>query len=128
MEKGRLGIVLAGSALIAGFFMPWISVDFGPATLQVSAFQMMTQHGQTAAVHPVLLALVPLAGLAMVVTALLNHRWSRAVAFLSGAGILGYAGLRAAQVFFAISGWGIWLVVGAAVAGVVLALVSGKKR
>jgi hypothetical protein len=130
MERARAGIAVAGAGLVAGFFLPWISADFGVGTFNASAYQMVTHWGafDAAPFMTIMLVLVPVAGLAMLVTALTNSRLMRPISLLTGLGILGYGTFKLAQALFATSGWGIWIVVAAAVAAVVIPLASHAKK
>jgi len=126
MEKARAGIAISGAGLIAGFFLPWISYG----GFHISAFEMATAPGafSIAPFATVMLCLMPVAGLAMLLSALANAKAMRAISVVTGLGILGYGGYRIASEFIAASGWGLWIVIGAAVAAIAVPLALRAKK
>jgi hypothetical protein len=116
----KLLLAIAGAALVAGFFMPWIEIGrLGSA----SGWQIV-KSGQVALVTRLILALCPIGGAALLAAALKNDRRAGTIALGMGLGVLGYVGYKVAQAFLAVTGIGLWIVLAAAVIALGIGLVA----
>ncbi len=119
-KKGQSALVFAGLALAVGFFLPWI--DFG-GVFRVSGFDVVW-HGGAAFYTRALLALLPLAGVALAIAGLTGSRSAPLLGFTIGGGVLGYVLVKTVWSFLITTGWGMWLVLG----GAAVALAAGAFR
>ncbi|HTM20887.1 MAG TPA: hypothetical protein VL172_10275 [Kofleriaceae bacterium] len=110
-----IALTAAGVALVAGFFLPW----FGHA----SGWDLV-RNDHIALLQRLLFALCPLLGAGLVASSIVGSRRTALIAVGAGLGVLGYTGYKVADVFLAITGWGLWVVLG----GAALALVVGLAR
>ncbi len=113
----RVIMTIAGISILVGFFMPW--VDFGGIE-DASGFTLLRKVDLPTSWLAVLLA-VPAGGLFLAAAGLSGVRFSRYLALLVGALIMGYGAYRAFQVFFSVTGPGIWLIA----VGALIALIVG---
>src|SRR5688500_1891923 len=110
-KQNRTFIAVAGLALIAGFFLPWIS--FGG--LGASGWFFATNGPWSAFIW-----LVPVGGLAMFLTAITGSKHARLTSGAVGLALVGYAVVKTVHSFFATTGIGLWLVIAAALAALAL--------
>jgi hypothetical protein len=123
VNRSRGTLTLIGASLVAAFFLPWI--DLGVASL--SGFDLVrARHVEL--LTRILILGVPLTGLGLMAAAATGERRTRALAIVTGLGILGYTSFEVARSFLKITGYGLWIVLGCAVAALVtgLALPAGK--
>jgi hypothetical protein len=125
MDKSRGVVVLAGLALIAGFFLPWIDIG---GFFQVSGLQMVLHGEGSSTAARVALAALPLVGLALIVAAAGNARAARALGFFVGGGILLYFFGSIAWGFLKTTGVGLWLVLGGSALALVAGLSAARRR
>lgn len=118
-KHNRTLIAIAGVALVLGFFLPWIS--FGG--LGASGWFFARNSSASAFIW-----LVPVGGLAMVGTAVTGSRHARLTSAAVGLALVGYAVVKTVYSFFATTGLGLWLVIGAALAALALPLLSRSER
>jgi len=107
-KTGRMVIGIAGLTLLAGFFLPWLSVSNSGWTFSASAYGIVRAGGSFGMLQVLMIA-VPLAGLTMFVSSLRSVRAARAASLLSAVGL----GALAAYNILAVTGWGLWIVVAA---------------
>ncbi len=116
MNKTHSAVVLVGGALIVGFFLPWISLGlFGG----ISGFDMVW-HGEGDYLSRLALLCCPILGVSLVAAGLNRSRAAAAMGVLSGVGILGYVAVKIAWGLLTGTGLGLWLVLGGAVAAIVV--------
>jgi hypothetical protein len=101
-------IGIAGLTLLAGFFLPWLSVSSNGWSFSTSAYGIVRAGGSFGALQLLMIA-VPLAGVAMFLSSLRSVRGARLVSLLSAVGL----GALAAYNIFSVTGWGLWIVVAA---------------
>jgi hypothetical protein len=118
-KQSRTFIAVAGLALLAGFFLPWIS--FGG--LGASGWFFANNAGSSAFIW-----LVPVGGLAMFATAITGSRYAKATSAVVGLALVGYAVVKTVHSFFATTGIGLWLVIAAALAALALPLLTRAER
>jgi hypothetical protein len=120
--NNRVWIGASGAALVAGFFLPWISLG---GMFKASALDLMRAQ-RDMGVPSYVLALVPLAGLLLMLLAATGSSRVRLASVLTGVGILGYGFYRLLEMFLTVTGSGMWVVVAAAVVAVIAPLASKK--
>lgn len=118
-KTARSFLLLTGIALLAGFFLPWFDLGFAG----VSGFQV-AKNMPTGMTFTAMLWLVPLGGLAMILTAVNDSRYARLTSVLVGLALIGYAVVKTVHAFFATTGLGLWLVVVGALAAVMIPLLT----
>lgn len=116
-KSGRHWIAIVGVALVVGFFLPWVDIGWGPS---VSGLRI-SQAGQGFFSW---LMLVPAGGALMALLALGGSKHARVVSALVGLGLVGYGVVKTVQTFFATTGFGLWLVIAAACAALVVPFMS----
>jgi hypothetical protein len=121
-NKAKSVVLFCGLALVAGFFLPWVSVG---GFIKVSGWDMVA-HGD--GFSQLAIALIPLTGLVLVVAALGNARAARASAFFVGGGILTYFVGSTAWAFLKTTGLGLWLVLAAAIVALGVGLASRRSN
>jgi len=119
-NNARKVILLCGVALVAGFFLPWISAG---GFFKVSGWDMVA-HGDT---FSLLLALIPLTGLGLIGASLGDGRAARGAAFFVGGGILVYFVGSTAWAFLKTTGVGLWMVLGASFVALTAGLASRRR-
>jgi hypothetical protein len=112
-SNASMALTVAGVALVAGFFLPW----FGP----LSGWDLV-RNENVSLFHRVLFALCPLFGAGLAMSSIVGSRRTGLVAVGAGVGVLGYTAYKVADTFLAITGWGLWVVLGAAAVALVLGL------
>ena len=118
-NNARKVVLFCGLALVAGFFLPWISVG---GVFKVSGWDMVL-HGDGLQLA---IALIPLTGLGLIGAALGDGRGARAAAFFVGGGILVYFVGSTAWAFLRTTGVGLWMVLGAAVVALTAGLAARR--
>jgi hypothetical protein len=116
-STARVIMTVAGIVILAGFFMPWF--DFQKLD-DASGFTILRKGDLTTLWLAILLA-VPAFGLLLSAAGLSGVKYGRYMALLVGALIIGYGAYRFFQLFFSVTGPGIWFVV----AGGLIALIVG---
>lgn len=123
-KTARTMIAVAGAALLIGFFLPWVDVGFGPT---ISGYTV-ARAVHSASTFSAMLWLIPLGGLAMLVSSLLGSRHARMISVLVGLGLVGYATIKTVHAFFATTGIGLWVVIAAAVGAILLPLLQRSEH
>jgi hypothetical protein len=125
-ETARLVMGIVGVALLVGFFMPWVDAGGVASASGWELVDAMRGEGWTST--RVVLALVPLAGAALLGAALLKARWLELLSVGTGLGLCAFGTYKVVRVFFAVSGVGLWMVVAAAVLAVMVPLLTARSR
>ncbi|HJL14206.1 MAG TPA: hypothetical protein RMH99_01050 [Sandaracinaceae bacterium LLY-WYZ-13_1] len=113
----------AGIAAVVAFFLPFL--DLG-GMVTASGWEILLAEHVSWTYRLVMLAL-PIGGLALIGAGATGSKSARVVGFSFGAGVFGYLGYQMVKVFFATTGFGLWLLLAAA--GVALfAALAAKKR
>ncbi|MBI2391679.1 MAG: hypothetical protein HYV09_18970 [Deltaproteobacteria bacterium] len=123
-KAARTLLLVTGAALLVGFFLPWVDLGFGPT---ISGFAV-ARHAPSGALLQMMLWLVPIGGLAMIVTAATGSRHARLTSVLVGLGLVGYAVVKTVHAFFATTGLGLWLVIAASVGALAVPLLTRPER
>lgn len=123
-KLARTLLVLTGAALVAGFFLPWFDLGFGGG---FSGFQI-AKTMPSGASFTAMLWLLPIGGIAMMLTAINDSRYARLTAVLVGLALVGYAVVQAVRVFFATAGLGLWFVCVGALAAILVPLLTRAER
>jgi hypothetical protein len=118
-KQSRTFIAVTGLALIAGFFLPWIS--FGG--LGASGWFFASHSSASAFIW-----LIPVGGIAMVATALTGSRYAKVTSAAVGLALVGYAVVKTVHSFFSTTGIGLWLVIAASLAALALPLITRPER
>jgi hypothetical protein len=113
---------LAGAALVAGFFLPWLDTGLGGSGLASGLDMVLKANGLSPL--RVVLALVPLAGLALVAAAVKGGALATRTSLIVGLALLGYGTYQVGRSFIEITGLGLWLVIAGTVVAVVAPLVG----
>ena len=116
MNKSHSAVALVGVALIAGFFLPWISLGLLGG---ISGWDMVV-HGDGEYLSRLALLGVPVLGGALLAAGLGKSRAAASLGVLGGVGILGYVAVKIAWGLLMGTGLGLWLVLGGAVAAIVI--------
>ncbi len=119
-RKAELTIAGAGLATIVAFFLPFLDIG---GLFQASGWDVMTSDGASWYNRLLLLGL-PLGGLSMLFGGLSGK--GRTAGLVFGLGVLGYLGFQVIRAFFATTGFGLWITIGAAFIGLSAALVARK--
>jgi hypothetical protein len=118
----NLIVGILGVALAVGFFLPWIDGG-GHFTLSGWFFvksSYVAWHTRLA------LGLLPLAGAAMAVAGFTNSPTAPALGSITGLGVLGYMFFRLAWGFVKTTGFGLWIVLAAAVVAIIVGATRRK--
>jgi hypothetical protein len=114
----RRAIFLSGLALVVGFFLPWLDLG-GP--FRASGFDAVwNANGITA--FRVMMLMVPIGGLAMMLSAAIQSRYARLISLGTGACLGAFGVYKALELFFRVTGWGLWIVLAAATVAVLAPL------
>ncbi len=113
-------ITLTGIALVAGFFLPWLS--FGWFGLSGISGWDVVWHDEGDYLARLALLSVPVLGSMMAFAGIARSRKAANLSVLVGMGILGYTFLKLAWAVLATTGIGLWLVLGGAAAAVVFGI------
>lgn len=124
--EGRTMMGAAGGALLAGFFLPWIDLGMGGAA-QASGLDMVTNgYGWSSARLVVLL--VPIAGALLLAAAVKGVPALRKISLVTGLGFLAYGVVQTVRTFFAVTGFGLWLVIAAALVALATPLLTRPEK
>ena len=123
-KNARTLLVLTGVALLVGFFLPWFDIGLGGGVSGFSAARRLP----TGASFTAMLWFVPLGGLAMIATAVSDLRYARLTSVLVGLALVGYAVVQTVRVFFATTGFGLWLVIVGSLAALLVPLLTRPAR
>jgi hypothetical protein len=118
-KTARTMIAVTGAALLIGFFLPWIDIGFGPT---ISGYTV-ARAGQSASMF----WLIPLGGIAMLVSALMGSRHARLISAVVGLSLVGYAVVKTVHAFFATTGFGLWVVIAASLGAILLPLLQRRE-
>src|SRR5581483_770842 len=111
-KRGQTALVVAGLALMVGFFLPWIDIG---GMITASGWTIVWR-AEGATTTRLLLGLVPFIGAALAIAGVTASRKTTGIALAAGGGILAYFAWSFARGFFATTGLGLWLVIGGAIA------------
>ena len=115
---------VAGCALVFGFFMPWIDIaGFGG----LSGWELVKEGGLSTSTR-LILSLCPILGVALAVSAFSKSRAASTVSAAAGAAVLGYTVFKIAYAFVKITGWGLWIVLAAAVVALFIGLATRSSK
>ena len=120
----RMVTIVAGLALVVGFFLPWIDLGIGPNASGLD----VVRHTNGASFFRLMVLAVPIGGVAMAFCAFTNSKYTKLVSVLTGLTLVGYGIAKIVQTFFAISGFGLWLVIAASFAALAVPLLADKER
>lgn len=123
-KTARTLIAATGAALLIGFFLPWVDIGFGPT---ISGYTV-ARATNSASVFSSMLWLIPVGGLAMMVSALMGSRHARLLSVLVGLALVGYAVVKTVHAFFATTGFGLWVVIAASLGAILLPLLTRPER
>lgn len=123
-KTARTLIALTGAALVIGFFLPWVDIGFGPT---ISGFSV-ARAANSASMLSMMLWLIPVGGVAMLVSAVTNSRHARMISVLVGLALVGYSVVKTVHAFFATTGFGLWVVIAASLGAILLPLVTRPER
>ncbi|MGZ5968835.1 MAG: hypothetical protein ACXWP4_14280 [Polyangiales bacterium] len=123
-KTARSTIALIGLALVVGFFLPWIDMGWG---LRVSGMDVV-RHGSSGSLFYLMMLLVPIGGLAMVVTAIGGSKYVRLTSAATGLLLVGYGVVKTVHAFFATTGFGLWLVIAASCAALIEPFLARAER
>lgn len=124
MTRKTANVVLvgAGIASVVAFFLPFL--DLG-GLVSASGWEILVGDHVPWMTRIAMLAL-PLGGLGLIVAGASGSKNARLAGFGFGAGVYGYMGFQMVRLFFATTGWGLWLTLAAALVALVAALGSKK--
>lgn len=122
MKNQRVWMGIAGVGLVVGFFLPWLDLGVAGA----SGWDIV--RSDLFSLTSVILLLCPLLGVALAIAAFGKQKEAAAVSIAAGGGVLGYTFYKLAWGFVKISGVGLWMVLGAAAAALVLGLSARRTR
>lgn len=116
-------LALVGLASLVAFFMPFL--DLG-GLVSASGWEILVGDHTDLTTRIALISLT-LGSLSLIVAGATGSNGARLVGFGFGAGVLGFMGYQVVKFFFATTGLGLWLTMGAAVVALVAAF-GAKKR
>lgn len=122
-KTARSTIALLGIALVVGFFLPWIDLGWGPA---VSGMDVI-RHGSSGSLFYLMILAVPIGGAAMAFTALTGSKYVRLTSAVTGLALVGYGVVKTVHTFFATTGFGLWLVIAASCAALIVPFVARRE-
>jgi hypothetical protein len=121
----RVMLGACGVALIAGFFMRWLTLG---DMVSVSGFSLIVTEGEMVSLlsgaHRVLLFAVPVFGILLVVAGAIGHRFGLWVALITGVTVLGFGMYTVIRLFLESTGAGLWIVIGASLLALALSLIG----
>jgi hypothetical protein len=121
----RILLGACGVALIAGFFMRWLTLG---DMVSVSGFSLIVTQGEMVSLlsgsHRFLLFAVPVFGILLVVAGAIGHRFGLWVALVTGVTVLGFGAFTLIRLFIESTGAGLWIVVGASLLALSLSLIG----
>jgi hypothetical protein len=121
-KTANLVLMGAGIASVVAFFLPFL--DLG-GLVSASGWEILVGEHIPWTTRIAMLAL-PLGGLALIGAGASGSKSARLTGFAFGAGVYGYMGFQMVRLFFATTGWGLWLTLAAALVALVAALGSKK--
>lgn len=121
---GRLAAGLAGAALLIGFLLPWLDVGGLFGATKASGLDMALE-AKGVSVLRVVLVVVPVSGATLVAAALKGGVLAARVSLVVGLALLGFGIYQVGKSFLAVTGLGLWLVIGATLVAIVAPLASG---
>jgi len=118
----RTWMGLAGAMMVVGFFLPWVDAGgmFGVSGLD------MVRAGWGWSFARIMLLLVPISGAVLVAAAATKSPHTKRISVGIGLGFLGYGVFKIVQAFFAFSGFGLWITIGAAVLAIAVPLLGRR--
>lgn len=117
-------LAVTGAIAVTAFFLPFFDVG---GLLSVTGLEMALNDGLPWFTR-IIVALVPIAGLTVFVTAVSGSQRARPIAGLFGLGVLGYLGYQAIKIFVTTTGCGMWLVIAAAVIAIIVVLMTTPRE
>lgn len=123
-ERNSMLLGVTGLALVVGFFMPWIDVA---GIGGVSGWDMVRSE-QLSLITRAILALCPLGGAALALSAFGHSRRAGQLALGVGGGVLGYTFYKLAYGFIKVTGAGLWIVLAAGVVAVAVGLTARPEK
>jgi hypothetical protein len=123
-SKINLWMVLAGVAVAVGFFLPLISVG----GLQIASGWDMLWSDRIAFSQKAMVAMYPIGGVALMVTALAGVRSARWFALGLGGLIILWPAYKLFRAFIEVAGSGAFLVLGGGLVALVSGLVANTKK
>lgn len=118
----RTMIAVAGAALLLGFFLPWVDIGFGPT---ISGYTV-ARAAHSASLFSAMFWLIPLGGLAMLISSLIGSRHARLISCVVGLSLVGYAVVKTVHAFFATTGFGLWVVIAASLGAILVPLLQRR--
>ena len=123
----RTLLVLAGLGLLAGFFMPWVSLE----AMRLSGFALVINSGQAidalAGGNSALLIAIPILAVALIASALFMPRLSIWLGLITGSAIILYGIITLMRFFLGMTGAGMWLTVAASLLALVVGLIASGR-
>lgn len=116
-ERSATLMGMCGLALVVGFFMPWL--DLG-GVASISGWDLV-KSSHVAWTTRFMLALCPLGGAALALAGFGRSRSASGLSLGMGLGVLGYLFFKLAWGFIKTTGFGLWIVIAAAVVAVIAA-------
>ncbi len=120
----RIALVVAGAAVLAGFFLPWRIFYWHDSG--ISGYQLAI-HSAYAWYVRVAIGAAPLVGLALLGAGFSGDKRARAAAILGSLGIVGALTAKAVSMLIDSTGLGLWLVAGGAFVALAAGLAARKK-
>jgi hypothetical protein len=117
-------LALVGATAVIAFFLPFFDVG---GLFAVTGLEIV-MNGDISWFTRTLVALVPVGGITIFGAAVTGSRKARPIAGLFGLGVLGYLTYQAIKIFVATTGLGMWLVIAAALAAIVICASSTRQR
>jgi hypothetical protein len=114
---------LAGALMVVGFFLPWIDAGgmFGVSGLD------MVRAGWGWSFARIMLLMVPVAGAILVAAAAMKSPQTKRISLGIGLGFVGYGLFKLVQAFFALSGFGLWITIAAAMLAIGVPLLTPNR-
>jgi len=123
-DNNRMWMGVAGCALVFGFFMPWIDIA---GLGGVSGWELVKESGLSTSTR-LMLSLCPIFGVALAVSSFSKSRAAATISAAAGAAVLGYTVFKIGYAFVKITGWGLWLVLVAAVVALIIGLAARSSK
>jgi hypothetical protein len=127
MTRKALGGVLAllGIATVVAFFLPFFDIGHG---ISASGWDMLWNGRGLAWTWRLAMLGVPIGGLAMIGAGASGHKSARWIGAGFGVGVFGYMTVQLVRLFFATTGWGMWITLVVAAAAIGLAFFAKKNE
>jgi hypothetical protein len=119
-RNNNMVLGITGLALVVGFFMPWIDVG---GLHGVSGWDMVCSE-QLSLITRIILALCPLGGAVLALSAFGRSNKAAQLGLAVGAGVLGYTFYKLAYGFIKVTGAGLWMVLAGATVALAIGLLT----